>query len=298
MTKALGSAAALAACLVLPACGRAGPVFDAGEWRAALAEIVAAERAFAALAADSTVQHAFEANIAPEGILFRPDPVPGAAALAAQPMPEGLALLWDPAFADVSRAGDLGYTTGPWRSGRRGAPPDSIRGGGQYVTLWRRTPAGLRFVLDIGIGHDPAAASLPATLEQAAVADAVAPGSASADTGTARESLRIADEDLGAALAGSDFAAYRSYAGERVRVLRDGQPPAFGPDALTAAAPAVPVRSLGAGASVSVSNDLGYTWGSLQAAGDSVGTPLGHFLRIWRRQADGSWKLVLDLVTA
>lgn len=292
------SALLLCAGLTVSGCGGGGSAFDESAWRAALSELVSAERAFAALASDSTVQHAFASNIAADAILFRPGPVPGSEALAAQPMPEGLALLWEPAFADVSMAGDLGYTTGPWRSGRRGADPDSMPGAGQYVTVWRRTAEGFRFALDTGIGHDAAANRSPVALELAPPPDAGGVRDRPAAAGGDGESLRIADQDLGAALGDDGVAAYRSYAAERVRVLRDGSTPGFGPDALIMAAPPVPVLSVNAGVGVAASGDLGYTWGEMRAPGPGDGKPMGYYLRIWRRQADGSWKLVLDLVSA
>jgi ketosteroid isomerase-like protein len=46
------------------------------------------------------------------------------------------------------------------------------------------------------------------------------------------------------------------------------------------------------------SGDMGYTWGhfegrSKDAAGNPV-TKTGRYITIWRKQADGSWKVVLD----
>jgi ketosteroid isomerase-like protein len=46
------------------------------------------------------------------------------------------------------------------------------------------------------------------------------------------------------------------------------------------------------------SGDMGYTWGhfeghSKDASGNSV-TNTGRYITIWRRQADGQWKVVLD----
>jgi ketosteroid isomerase-like protein len=51
-------------------------------------------------------------------------------------------------------------------------------------------------------------------------------------------------------------------------------------------------------ADVSTSGDLGYTWGRYEyrdraADGRSV-VETGSYVTIWRRQADGSWKVVLD----
>lgn len=51
-------------------------------------------------------------------------------------------------------------------------------------------------------------------------------------------------------------------------------------------------------AQVSLQGDLGYTWGRYEysdrtASGKAV-VETGTYVTIWRRQADGSWKVVLD----
>lgn len=52
------------------------------------------------------------------------------------------------------------------------------------------------------------------------------------------------------------------------------------------------------GAAMSASGDMGYTWGhyegrSKDAHGNAV-TTSGRYITIWRKQPDGSWKIVLD----
>ena len=52
------------------------------------------------------------------------------------------------------------------------------------------------------------------------------------------------------------------------------------------------------GASMGPSNDMGYTWGSYEGrAHDSNGqtvTTAGRYITIWRKQADGQWKIALE----
>jgi ketosteroid isomerase-like protein len=285
----------LAIAFAVASCGGGNRAETVPSRAQSLDALVRAEHEFARLASDSSVQLAFESRIAQDGILFRPGPVDGRAALAAQPMSEDLALVWEPAWADVSAAGDLGYTTGPWRAGTRGTPRDSLPGAGQYVTLWRRTPEGLRFELDSGVSQDVAGLVWPARVEFAPAA--MSPGGAVASNGPASDALLIADQDLADALADGDPVVYRAYAADGVLVLRDGAGPARGVDALIAAAPAIAVRYVPANSVVAASNDLGYTYGAMRLERDAQEVPLGYYLRIWRRQGDGSWKLALDLVS-
>lgn len=46
------------------------------------------------------------------------------------------------------------------------------------------------------------------------------------------------------------------------------------------------------GAEVAASGDLGYTWGEYEAA---PAGRRGHYLTVWKRQKDGTWKVVADV---
>jgi ketosteroid isomerase-like protein len=56
------------------------------------------------------------------------------------------------------------------------------------------------------------------------------------------------------------------------------------------------------GADISVSGDLGYTYGNYEFhAKDKEGNPVvqyGKYTSIWKQQKDGSWKVVLDMGNA
>ncbi len=57
-----------------------------------------------------------------------------------------------------------------------------------------------------------------------------------------------------------------------------------------------------AGSEMSSSGDLGYTWGrSVFTERDSTGTEqssYGKYVTIWKKQADGTWKFVVDIGNA
>ena len=78
-----------------------------------LGSLVEAERAFARASIEKGIRASFIENLADDGILFRPRPVAGKKWMEDHPAPKGV-LTWQPIFADVARAGDMGYTTGPW----------------------------------------------------------------------------------------------------------------------------------------------------------------------------------------
>src|SRR5438445_12643638 len=87
-----------------------------------LAMLVESERDFAKTSVAKGTREAFLAYLADDAILFRPHPVPGKKWMQDHPAPPGL-LTWEPIFADISRSGDLGYTTGPWEF-RKNGPDD------------------------------------------------------------------------------------------------------------------------------------------------------------------------------
>src|SRR5438445_1051794 len=74
--------------------------------------IVEAECAFARAAATKGTRDAFLEFLTDDGIIFQPGPVNGKQFWQARAPRKGL-LSWEPIFADVSLAGDMGYTTGP-----------------------------------------------------------------------------------------------------------------------------------------------------------------------------------------
>src|SRR4030095_6707625 len=62
-------------------------------------------------------------------------------------------LAWQPAFAQIAEAGDLGFTTGPWefKNDINDAKP---AGYGHFVTVWKKqTDGSWKFLADLGISH-------------------------------------------------------------------------------------------------------------------------------------------------
>ncbi|MCI0437281.1 MAG: hypothetical protein L0271_27145 [Gemmatimonadetes bacterium] len=262
---------------------------DDARWRAALDEIVAAERAFARLASDSTVQHAFETWLDPAGTLFRPGPVPAGPALAVQPFSPGQLLVWEPEWADASLDGNTGFTTGPWRAGwRTDAAP---LGHGRYVTIWQRTRAGFRAVLDFGTTNPelPPAAFVARPMPEPVPddADAVA-------------AVRAADTRFARLLNSTHIDSLQTFVAADAIFLRNGAPPRLGPASVSEAYDASLANahwSL-AGAAAAASADLAWTWGTWTAEPvDPAREPAGSWVRIWRRVDASYWIVILDAVS-
>ena len=121
-------------------------------------EILAADRAFAALSKEKGALAAFAAYAADDAVLYRPkqEPIEGRDALIAvmETDPEGT-LEWMPKTVTAAASGDLGFTRGTFVY-RPAAGPGAI---GWYVSIWQRQAGGdWKFVFDSGIATGPAPA--------------------------------------------------------------------------------------------------------------------------------------------
>lgn len=248
--------------------------------------LVESERAFARDVAANGIRDGFLAHLAEESVVFQAGPVDGRRSYEARPVTNAR-LAWDPAYAEISSGGDLGWTTGPWTF--RPGEAEPIAAAGHYVSLWRLGKDGVRRVeLDVGIVHEPVAE--PPTDPETRVLTAPAPSSDPV------AELEEADRAFSAAAVLDLAAAYAGRAAHDLRVYRVGSLPAGGDAALPLALEHGPFAWEPVGAGVSEAGDLGYTYGRARGPEADPGADPGGYLRIWRRGGAGEWRLALDLV--
>ncbi|MFC5407744.1 YybH family protein [Larkinella bovis] len=263
-----------------------------------LQTLVNAEKKFAQLSRDSTTKTAFLQNLAPDGILFAKGKVTNGRELFETGPERPGKLTWQPVAADVAASGDLGYTTGPWEA-RPKTLTDTPSGYGHYVTLWKKQADGnWKIALDIGISH-----SAPPTPPVNAIRVATGIRSVtSSDTTQNREELLALDSQFIKTLEKSGVAAtYRQYLAPQARLYRMDQQPFIDRPAIDSLLKQpITLGFLPLGASVAASGDLGYVYGNAQTLATLAGKPVkrtGNYLRIWKKDSQAQWKLVLDLVS-
>jgi ketosteroid isomerase-like protein len=265
-----------------------------------LKSMVETERAFSRMAEEKGTREAFAAFIADDGILFRPTAVFGKKWMQEHPVPPSTVrslLSWQPIFAAVSRAGDLGYTTGPWQFKKdiKDAKPVAY---GNFMTVWKKQPDGAwRFALDLGISNPEPKTSTPMW------EPGNQPGAGSfkrIDLEAARSALLNVDREFSKASADQGAReAFLLYAAKDVRLFRNDHFPFVGK---TAAADALaPITAewtwTPSFAGVSVSGDLGYSYGiyELRAnSGAGLVSERGNYARVWKK-VEGAWRLVVDV---
>lgn len=250
------------------------------------APVIAAERAFAARAAEVGIAPSFLEFMADDAIVFAPDPTSAKALYSARPPPKtpkegGTLLAWWPNWAGMAASGDLGFTTGPAEvNGKRSVI---------YFTVWKRQADGSwKWIYDGGADGDADHApgpGAPVLTLAAGARTALAPVTAFAQ-------VQALEATLAQAAATDATDAYQQVLAKDARVQGSPAAPATTPRAvaeeLASRAHAIDFSFLGGGASAA--GDLAWTYGDARWPGGR-----GHYVRIWRRD-DIGWRLVFDQV--
>ena len=267
---------------------------------AALQSLIDTERAFARMSEEQGIRPSFTAFIAEDGILFRPKAVKGKQWMAEHPLPPSdkrPLLRWQPSFADISSAGDMGYTFGPWefKSDTKEARPEGF---GHFVTVWKKQADGAwKFAVDLGISNPETAWTAPRV-----------EGPPNAKLTTQKKAGEVEAERNALVSLERDFskssetrgaqAAFLAHAADHVRVFREGKFPFAGKAKVSEAIPAnAGIWTWSPEAwDVSRSGDLGYSYGTywLKPKDASAKPETGNYFRIWKKQ-NGVWKVVMDL---
>jgi ketosteroid isomerase-like protein len=261
--------------------------------QAALDAVVAAEKAFAKTAATKGTRAAFLAYLAEDSVVLVPRPLPGRATWEGRPVRPSL-LSWFPVAADVSLAGDFGYTTGPWELRPKGKEDTNVLHG-FYTTFWRKQADGsYKVLLDGGISC-PAPPSGAAEVKIGKANPAKVENPPQVEEARGKFTILSADRAFAKAAASRGAAAaYADFLADDSRLHREGAIPVISKAKILETIKAQSPKMIWAPiqARVASSGDLGYSLGN-----ETVGTDEGVYLRIWKKQADDSWRVVLDLFT-
>jgi hypothetical protein len=254
----------------------------------AIQRMAAAERAFAAAAAEQGWRDAALAFVAPDAVVVRRAPVGSPQGTDARALirdlpltklPVALREIWEPAIGQVSSDGTFG-----WIAGGRAAlalPLQSLANQGAFLHIWKRQDDGswkVSLIDDV---------PLPDLWKDAAPFMAM-PAPDSGTAGTPHESLADVERAI---VNGGD--AWRDRLADGGRELHAGQPPIAGRAAVLTWATAsgwIGARFSDAMVDVASSNDLGVAWGryTLTAPRATVGT----WVRVWHRDIGGRWRIV------
>ncbi len=252
-----------------------------------IGSLIAAEKAYAKLATEKGFREASISVFADDAVIFTPSAVNGKKFW--REAKENPAITWRPAFASISRSGELGYTTGSWESSkaRDAQKPEES---GHFVTIWQKNKDNMwKVALDVGLSQPHAEA--PETEIRTYVPNSSNP---SPESGSAN--LEKTQRSFAESLKDGEADAISDNASDDIRIYRNGQLPAVGKAAaekMLAEKDAKTIRTPG-GAGTSDPLDLAYEYGEFSRERNHA-TQHGIYLCIWRLESDGTWKIALDL---
>jgi ketosteroid isomerase-like protein len=256
--------------------------------------MVQSERAFAARALIVGWKQAFLEYFADDAVGFDGQSGPAKNQISANPdPPPDLQLIWEPRFGDVAASGDLGYLTGPVRNVRKsrdnGRPRHSV-----YASIWKRQrDRSFKVILDFGV-NTPGPVPFAAGFTRAPISNRFTGG----DYDDTTPPLSAADGVLNSGLRTSQADAYRGRLATNVRFHRQNLMPVVGNRAalkwLTGQPPYSAIDSRFAESARS--GELGYTWGSYAIGPAQKPTQKGFYIRIWQRERNGQWNVVMDVL--
>jgi ketosteroid isomerase-like protein len=252
----------------------------------AVGSLIAAEKAYAKLAANKGFREASISVFADDAVIFAPSAVNGKKFW--RETKRDPVITWRPVFASISRSGDLGYTTGPWelRKSRGVERPDAF---GHFVTVWQKDTNGVwKVALDVGLDH-------PQPQEMETEIRTYLPNFPVSRRESASADLEKTQHSFAESLKNDEADAITDNASNDIRVYRSGQLPAVGKRAdekLLSEQNAKTTRTpQGTGTSDPI--DLAYEYGEFTSEHDKT-TEHGIYLCIWQLESDGAWKVALD----
>jgi ketosteroid isomerase-like protein len=254
-----------------------------------LGTLIATENAFAASAVDIGTHDAFLAYIADDGILFKPDPVNGKEFLFNSGSSDGT-LKWYPSYADISKEGDLGFTTGPWEWTIKEKDTDKSFYG-NYCTVWEKHSDGdWFFVIDFGNKNDKPV-SPPPRLRSALNYSAIPLKNVVNDKEVPTELFEL-DKLL-------DSGSYIKYTGANSRILRDGSFPYIGSENISQYISGNEVCCCfkPIGGKFSLSKDFGFTYGKYENTNPKKNIKEQfNYLHVWKKEGN-RWILLTDVAS-
>jgi ketosteroid isomerase-like protein len=270
----------------------------------ALLKLADSERAFSRTSVEKGVRASFTEFFAPDAINFTPHPGNAQEFFRNRPAPtapQPFTLKWEPVFADISQAEDLGYTTGPVTNtdNENKRPPRYS----YYFSIWKKQPDNnWKVLIDYGIST-PA----PADPTKPNVFVGATPG-----TWKSNQPINVAKERRGlldterelseATTKGNVSQTFSSFLADESRLHRNEFAPLVSSKEILKFMDQQQWAKLSyepIDAAVSQSADLGYTYGKYELTKTNTAkTEQGYAVRVWKRNKSGEWKLVADIANA
>lgn len=258
----------------------------------ALFRMLEAERSFAKASAMNGTRDAFAEFLAEFSMIFTDEWISNGKEYWTSRSPAPRILKWEPEYMEIADSRDFGISTGPWEA-QEYRPNTKPVGTGYFLSVWSVQEDGTwKAVLDAGISCPPPLKGSEHPFSFPPGDDKPVPNPASFEyTATI-----LIDEEaklLEAWRKDPSYTTISSFIDKDIRSMRNGHLPSQNPDTLKKwiAETGKSLTWEARGSGVAGSADLAYTYGIAQTSGKK-----GNFVRIWRKNAEGEWKISVDLI--
>jgi ketosteroid isomerase-like protein len=244
---------------------------------------MAADRGFAKATAEIGLKSASLQFTSDDAIIFRPEAINAKDFWTRRTDNKTLAVRTMSA-ADVASSGQIGFTTGSIEYFPNGLsqPAGDF---GQYVTVWgRRENGGWRAVLELFVKHDKGL-HLP-------IKQNITPRYSFETNKSMRSAADPSMRFLRASMSQHLGDAYKGYAAEEIRLLRDGFPPIVGRKQVIEATKDYRAVKFPFKVALMESGDMAYSWNPCEYNVSDEGMERGNCLHIWKLR-DKKWWIVL-----
>lgn len=264
-------------------------------YRDKVGEIISAENYFSALVKSKGIKKAFLQVSDKNALVFRPGPIKAVEFYKAQSDSDSSVLIWEPAYAKVSKSGDWGFTNGPYKFKQNDTSSTHY---GTYLSVWKKNEKGVwKLALDAGTPHGK-----PKTETKRLFDDADAGRFLHQHSETRlkqREDIVLSSDKLYATILKADNAiARKEFLADDTRLLFPGFEPVTGKKAVSEFWKKQGVKTLSAASAAdrALSGELAYTYGTASITRNGEDKVYG-YVRIWQVQPGFIWKVLVELYT-
>jgi ketosteroid isomerase-like protein len=252
--------------------------------------LVNAEKAFSQEAGKDGTNAAFLKYLADDGLVFRPNPVNGKKFYAtARDMKK---LSWEPAFARVSRSGDLGFTSGSY------VVNGEKKSYGHYLSVWRVNDGKWEVILDLGAATNKPLKNTATNFAEPK--DHNIPKLANAkDLKASKEIINATEKTLNTTLKSYGASAFAGFLNKDAQLMFPGTDLIVGKDNIQAFNNRMidKINLKTSGFDKALGSDIAYTFGVATIDYKTDLRETFHYVFIWERQADGNWNIMSQIFT-
>lgn len=255
----------------------------------ALQKMLETEKAFAQSSIDQGTKKAFLTFLGKDAVVFDKNmPTNGIEKWEKIELKE--VITWQPHVAEIAHDGDLGFTTGDWQIHPKNAKEKAI-GFGSFITVWKiQSDSTWKVATDIGVSHKELINDKSFLLKNYPIYKP----SELKNNATFAERFVFMNDHFYWKNAKNSPNPFEPHLAQNVRIYRNDQTPIVGKEAANTFLKKTFDKNLvytGFKTITSNAGDLVCVYGTI--SGNKTGT----YLRIWRQEAKGVWKIALEVVS-